>query len=537
MKEMTQEQKAEAYSKAVEKAKQEYNTATSEDRKQWLEELFPELRESEDELTWLTRYIEEEAYSLSMDIRDNEDRIKLEKLKKSLAWLEKQGEQKPCSWKPTEEQFEALDYAYNSCSDTERGNYYEGVLGTLIEDLHRLEKQGEVKSANNIVETWKDMRLEVYQQASGNRHEPNYSDDTTKMFSLNDIDEIIEKMSEQKPADNVEPKFKADEWIIRSAEGFKHNTYLVKEVKDYYVCEDLKGRRVTFTFSDVHKNFKLWDISYAKNGDVLVENKSGVILMFRRIGNIEWDDVIDYHCYYDCYRKGFIVQEDVQYWGNTENCQLKPAAKEQRDLLFQKMKESGYEWDDDKKELKKIDQKSYGQRKECLYCQFNYAGECKGSCQMKINEQIHIDEVESKFHEGDWVIDKQGIVYQVANVVENVTNHTYGYDIVGGGYFNDNSEGVRLWTISDAKDGDVLVASNGSIFLFAGVVDCACKYYAALATDGYVKINKEAKDGYWETSRAVYPATKEQRDKLEKAMSDAGYAFDFDKKELKKIRF
>lgn len=46
---MTQEQKAEAYSKAVEKAKQEYNTATSEDRKQWLEELFPELRESEDE--------------------------------------------------------------------------------------------------------------------------------------------------------------------------------------------------------------------------------------------------------------------------------------------------------------------------------------------------------------------------------------------------------------------------------------------------------------------------------------------------------
>lgn len=46
---MTQEQKAEAYSKAVEKAKQEYNTTTSEDRKQWLEELFPELKESEDE--------------------------------------------------------------------------------------------------------------------------------------------------------------------------------------------------------------------------------------------------------------------------------------------------------------------------------------------------------------------------------------------------------------------------------------------------------------------------------------------------------
>ena len=63
-----------------------------------------------------------------------------------------------------------------------------------------LEKQGEQKfAAKNIVEIWKDMRFEVYAQADGNRHEPNYSDDSTKMFSLNDIDEIIEKMSEQIP--------------------------------------------------------------------------------------------------------------------------------------------------------------------------------------------------------------------------------------------------------------------------------------------------------------------------------------------------
>ena len=33
----------------------------------------------------------------------------------------------------------------------------------------------------------------------------------------------------------------------------------------------------------------------------------------------------------------------------------------------------------------------------------------------------------------------------------------------------------------------------------------------------------------------AHPATKEQRDTLIKAMADAGYAFDFEKKELKKI--
>ena len=36
---------------------------------------------------------------------------------------------------------------------------------------------------------------------------------------------------------------------------------------------------------------------------------------------------------------------------------ITPATKEQRDLLFQKMKEAGYEWDAEKKELRKIEQK------------------------------------------------------------------------------------------------------------------------------------------------------------------------------------
>lgn len=80
------------YKEALENAKQEYITTKNVERKQWLEELFPELKESEDELTWLTQFIQEEVYNLSIDIRDNEDRIKLKNLQKSLAWLEKQSE-------------------------------------------------------------------------------------------------------------------------------------------------------------------------------------------------------------------------------------------------------------------------------------------------------------------------------------------------------------------------------------------------------------------------------------------------------------
>lgn len=66
-------------------------------------------------------------------------------------------------------------------------------------------KAGEQKPVLTAKEAWKEMRLEVYAQASGNRHEPNYSDDSTKMFSLCDIDEIFEKIGnstvEQKSAE------------------------------------------------------------------------------------------------------------------------------------------------------------------------------------------------------------------------------------------------------------------------------------------------------------------------------------------------
>lgn len=155
---------------------------------------------------------------------------------------------------------------------------------------------------------------------------------------------------------------------------------------------------------------------------------------------------------------------------------------------------------------------------------------------VKTNKQ----EFEPKFHPGDWVIDNFGNTYQIESATEIISEHIFGYTIVGGGYFNDNSN-VHLWSIQDAKDGDVLVASDGSIFLFAGVDDCACKYYVALTTDNYVKINyvkinKEVDSGYWETSRAVYPATKEQRDLLFSKMKEVGYAWDAEKKKPSYIK-
>ena len=152
----------------------------------------------------------------------------------------------------------------------------------------------------------------------------------------------------------------------------------------------------------------------------------------------------------------------------------------------------------------------------------------------KQGEQKPADMVEPKFKVGDWVVKKDGEKFFGGSKVAQITKidkEQYWFDC--GTWLED--EDIRLWTIEDAKDGDVLVASDGSIFLFAGVVDCACKYYVAITTDNYVKINKEVEGGYWETSRAVHPATKEQCDTLFAEMKEAGYEWDAEKKELKKI--
>ncbi len=141
------------------------------------------------------------------------------------------------------------------------------------------------------------------------------------------------------------------------------------------------------------------------------------------------------------------------------------------------------------------------------------------------------EKAEPKFHEGDWVIDKRGIIDQIVAVIENVTNHTYGYDTINGEYFNDYTEGVRLWTIEDVKDGDVL-KEDSCIFIIkrmnpngTAIVHCCLFDDDDISLDSTLGFDVDS----------TYPATKEQRDLLFKKMKEAGYEWNAEKKELTKI--
>lgn len=94
--------------------------------------------------------------------------------------------------------------------------------------------------------------------------------------------------------------------------------------------------------------------------------------------------------------------------------------------------------------------------------------------------------------------------------------------------FQDNS---RLWTIEDAKIGDILTASDKSIFIYAGLEGVLVQSYIALLADGDLNTMK----CNWEEKTSVAPATREQRELLLKKMKETGYQWNAEKKELKKI--
>ena len=140
------------------------------------------------------------------------------------------------------------------------------------------------------------------------------------------------------------------------------------------------------------------------------------------------------------------------------------------------------------------------------------------------------DKVEPKFKVGDWVVSNlDGKVRQISEVHFDEYNSYY---VVDGKSVNleEYDRLHHLWTIHDAKDGDVLV-HNGCTFIFMGIKNSIVQALEENFLDGTnpVCFGEPDKDGDY------HPASKEQRDILMKVMNEAGYTFDFEKKKLKKI--
>ena len=165
------------------------------------------------------------------------------------------------------------------------------------------------------------------------------------------------ELIEHKSANKVEPKFHRGEWVIH--QGTKNIYQVVSVINNQYRLKYGDNYTVQ-NCADVDRCARLWDITKdAKDGDVLTSELCDSIILFRGIK----DDNIDFYCDYDISKIDIPVDRfsvnNGQHYGNVEDSKdFHPATKEQRDTLFAKIKEAGYEWSDKKKELKKIEQKS-----------------------------------------------------------------------------------------------------------------------------------------------------------------------------------
>ena len=292
----------------------------------------------------------------------------------------------------------------------------------------------------------------------------------------------------------IEPKFKVGDWIVGANNVCKIislnnelNCYIAvtinnEEVKIPYCFDDGQGHMCSY---------HLWSIEDAKDGDVLASGQ--VVFMFKMIHGV-W-----LYCYCSLHNDGSFIADTYDLLTEKYFSEVHPATKEQRDLLFQKMKETGYEWDNVNKALK---------------------------------------EIAPKFKVGDWVVDKNGLVKQILSYKDGVYKHTDGYSAK---IFEDE---WRMWTIQDAKDGDVLFLDfmSGKTFIYNGLTpDTAILFSFIISNDGedvlpYDIGKPNVGIGYIEENKdIIHPATKEQRDLLFQKMHEEGYEWDSEKKEVKRV--
>ena len=332
MKELSIEEKAKAYDKAIERARYWEKNPTVWSSDDICQKLFPELKESEDERI---------RKALLNDFKNNCSEYFCAGINRDMviAWLEKQSH-------------DGKKWIYEDVYIKEKEQLIQDGIDEVLENPQKygLEKQAEQKSDPRYSIIAKLIEADdIYQMSVNDAMVEEAKNKAIEALSNLEISKLLglEKQGEQKPTDKIEPKFKVGDWII-------HNTspdliYYVESIlspqSDCY-CLEHNGGTMLMNFSE-DNDYHLWTIQDAKDGDVLATKDA--VFIFKHIDKTGLSLCKSY-----C---EVIGNSELGLGFDFSINGVTPAAKEQRDLLFAKMKESGYEWDAEKKELKKIEQK------------------------------------------------------------------------------------------------------------------------------------------------------------------------------------
>lgn len=144
------------------------------------------------------------------------------------------------------------------------------------------------------------------------------------------------------------PNFKVGDWVTDGVRKFQ--IHFITDTHYWYSENCILG-----SIESVDKQYHLWTINDAKDGDVLFhsDSASSGIFIFKEILQLGTIEKVVCHCDYDS-EDGFCLGENhTCCW--TDSKILYPATKKRCDLLFQKIKEAGYKWNPETKVLEKIE--------------------------------------------------------------------------------------------------------------------------------------------------------------------------------------
>lgn len=342
------------YGKMLEKAKMAYRNCASNAEKRRLESIFPELKEVEAEDDGIRK-------DLIEFVRQYGDNYYGQFSKASaISWLKKQGEQKS----KDKFTFDSIPYLLGMINPTVKAKKYCQKL------IYSLRQEGYVTDANILSDYLKLMNGEEVAMATMDGKQVEYSKPETGNqlhkgdpdnhydmpfedaqqyagsrgidIPINDGDVFVDERHITQTIGNIlrwadehpkgEPKFRVGDWII-SDDSSINEDYDICRITNVengiYTVESIYGHKDHNTFEMFEKNYRLWSIDYAKNGDILsyVTEKGDLWIM-------------SYNSLYEPYRghvhyNALLANDELSDKGTCFICidNLKPATKEQREQL------------------------------------------------------------------------------------------------------------------------------------------------------------------------------------------------------------
>ena len=317
------------YNEALERARKEYKTHESFNGfRVMLLHIFPELEESDDER------IRKKLLKMFNDMERDEsilDEYGLDKLK-TIAWLEKQGESVEIN--PTEFDtrlqgtYQTPDEIIEECHQdnadriidiiTEHGNpsewneVDENECNHILKILNLVAEEQETKGYNNLIGSvnWLKSIKDRIQLNQSNKPQGKTALEAIKEENVDN-------------ANKVEPKFKVGDWVVRKDGGF-----FFDDIKFAQITE-IDGEKHWFDTALIYlkaEDMRLWTLEDAKDGDILYSKKHNLLWRYKNTKECYFCINLNYNSNNISIGGVMVIPNDV-----------KPATKEQRDLVFDKM--------------------------------------------------------------------------------------------------------------------------------------------------------------------------------------------------------